>query len=279
MIYIVDRARIHSQGQNGNEPQELAPHGVFEAYDLFGNLKMRNNNVNGTVQTVTCLTTGHQDYLVLGLQFGGIQLRSCTTGALLDTLLIQGFTVQRGICQDSRRTVLVSGKMGPGDQSKVIQLLVNNRKITRGQKQLQMPFPLVTGLTSCRHENRKIVFATSPYNVYSAENNTIVAMDFETGAELWHIGGRRSYEGIGIEPSGICTDKEFHLFVADWRSNRILVIDFLGQICGSIKIRCNSSVECVACIPQMTKLIVTDRWNSVYVYNFVAMRPSRRRTR
>ncbi len=191
----------------------------IQTFDMNG-IKKMETNATSTIKGMTCHHTGGKDTLIIAME-GMIQLRDGVSGSLLDTLNIPGFKPHEVICQDSQDTVLIGGAIGR--QQKAIQCMIKDGKITQSNKQINVPLSFIEGLASVSHNNKKYVVATD------CDSKTIVAVDFDTGAELWRL-QNAMYNGQQVRPWGICTDGGSHLLLADFNSKRILVLDMEGQI-------------------------------------------------
>ncbi len=204
----------------------------IQAFDMNGHdidMKMVTNATNA-IRGMTCHYAGGQDMLVIAMD-EKIELRDGVNGNLLDTLNTPGFKPNRGICQDSLDTVLIGGEIG--GQWKVIQCIIKDGKITQSNKKITVPLSFIDGLASLTHNNMKYVVATD-YN-----RKSIVAVDFDTGAELWRLQYAR-YSGQQV---------------THYIAKRILVLDMDGQI----KRELISGQSCfrVTCIRSLNKLAVT----------------------
>ncbi len=220
--------------------------GQIQAFGINGNKKMETNATR-TIKGMTCLHADGQDNLVMAMD-GKIELRDSVRGNLLDTLNIPGFNPNAGICQDSQDTVLIGGEIG--GQPKALQCIIKNGKITQGHKQINIALPAIYGLTSLTHNNKKCVVATR------SDCKSIVAVDFDTGAELWRK-QNVLYNGQQVKPWGICTDGGSHLLLADWRAGRILVLDTGGQIKRELVTNIPGDCYHVTFIRSLNKLAVT----------------------
>ncbi len=226
----------------------------IQTFDINGNKKMETNTTTNKIQGMTCHHAAGQDTLVLAMP-GKIELRDAVRGNLLDSLDIHGFMPSRGICQDSQETVLIGGKIG--QQQKAMQFIIKQGKITKGNKQINIQLPSIRGLTSITHDNKKYVIATSFIS------NSIVAIAFDTGAEVWMIKDA-VYNGKQVEPWGICTDGGSHLLLADCRARRILVLDVEGRIKRALITNIPDYCFHVTYIRSIDKLAVTFWSSGVY---------------
>ena len=220
----------------------------IQAFDMNGNKeKKRKTHVTSGIWGMTCHYADGQDTLVIAME-GKIELRDGVRGNLLDTLNIPGFNPYEGICQDSQDTVLIGGEIG--GQQQAIQCMIKDRKIAKGNKQINIALPNIDGLTSIIHNNKKYVVATH------SDSKSIVAVDFDTGAELWRIQDVM-YNGKQVTPWGICTDGGSHLLLVDYDAMRILVLDMEGQIKRELVTNIPGSCFHVTCIRSLNKLAVT----------------------
>ncbi len=237
------------------------------AYDLHGNVKMETT-ATGYIRGLGCFLDNGTEMIVLTterrVELEGssqaenkINLRDGRTGALLDSLIIPGFSAYSGVCQDSDNTVLVSGEVDK--QCKVIQCQIKDGKISKSGKEIVMPIPYISGLVSVFCDNKKVLFAIS------RKHKAIVAVDFDSGSTVWEMKDK-VYKGKEIEPHGLCTDRGHSLFIADNAGRRILVINCNGTIERDI-ITDIPHCRQVTCIPALRKLVVTDGNYNLYMYN------------
>ncbi len=219
----------------------------IQAFDINGNKKMEIDATK-CIKGITSHHASGQDTLVISME-GMVELRDGATGNLLDRLHIQGFKPNVGICQDSQDTVLIGGEIG--GQRKALQCIIKNGKITQGHKQINIDLPAIYGLTSLTHNNKKCMVATR------SDCKSIVAVDFDTGAELWRK-QNVLYDRQQVEPFGIYSDGGSHLLLADYNTRRILVLDMEGQIKREL-ITNIPGQWCyhVTCIRSLNKLAVT----------------------
>ncbi len=239
------------------------------AYDLHGHMKMETM-ATGYIRGLGCFLDNSTEMIVLTterrVELGGesakepgnkIELRDGKSGALLDSLVIPGFSSFSGICQDTDNTILVSGEIDK--QAKVIQCLIKDGKISKSGKEVVMPIPYISGLVSVFCDKKKVLFAIS------RKHKAIVAVDFETGSTVWEM-KNKEYKGKEIEPHGMGTDRGHSLFIADYEGRRILVINCNGTIERDI-ITDIPHCRQVTCVPALRKLAVTDGNYNVYTYN------------
>ena len=237
----------------------------IQAFDTNSNKKMHVTTTE-KIHALTCHHANNRDTLVTAIKGattikGGIELRDSVTGNLLDTYHMD-FHPYQGSCQDSPETVLIGGKIGR--QTKVIQCVINNGKITKVLKQINIPLSNIDGLTSLIHHNKKYVIATD------CGNKTVVAVDLYSGVIEWEIKNTQ-YNGKSVMPYGICTDGGKHLLLVDYNARRVLVVDMGGRIKSELvtNIRGNFSYN-VSFIRSLHKLVLTHYHgcsNNVSVYD------------
>ncbi len=193
--------------------------GKLEAFNMHGSLKMANKLSTG-LKGLSCISYNGRYMLVLARNYA-LEMRCTSSGGLLGILSNPGFHLYNGICQDSPGTVLVSG-MEEG-QEKLVQYIIGNGQITRGNKEIPVTLGNCLGLTIITTHDQKIVVFTS------LSEKSIKAVDFETGREIWEI-TRATFNGKDVEPYDVCTDGASHLFVSDSHAGRVLVVNIHGQI-------------------------------------------------
>ena len=233
---------------------------TIQAFDLVGNLLMEKRVTEHYLINhfaMTCLHNNGEDKLVLTYWGGHIELRDGNTGDMVDTLRIPGFKPHSGICQDSPNTVLIAGRVG--DQGKLIQCIMINNKLVKGDQEITVNMEYICGMTLIRRNNRRIVVAID-------SNPSVIAIDYGSGNQLWKICNTRLNSRL-FRPHAleICTDRRGHLFVADYQKG-VVVMDIFGnilkEICTDTYIRCLD----VKCIPNRNKLIVRDL-DGIHLYD------------
>ena len=237
---------------------------TIEAFDLKGNLKMgRKVTENTRIRRMACYRHNQRDTLVLVLGNNILELRDGLTGDLLDRQRTQNFTLHPGICQDSPRTILISGKTE--GQCKVMQCIIdNNSRITRVSNKYVINLEKISGVTFVKSNNRKIIVATCGYLTCE---RSIVAVNYESKDELWKITEPMlKLNGMGISPWTICTDGRGHLFVTDTVNNRVVVMDTQGKIQQEVCKQLAGSCFDTTRVPFWNKLIVADhKHNNRYI--------------
>ncbi len=231
----------------------------IQAFDINDDCKSEHH-ATGIIKGMICFHANNRDKLVIALA-DKIELRDGESGILLDTLTIPDFTPYKGICQESCDKILISGK--EGEQSKVISCHINDDKITKTDKNIDIPLMRVHCLsTAFNANNRKVLFALSYHD------KSILALDYESGAKLWEL-MQSTFHGQ-IVPDGLCSDNGTNLFVADRNGRRVLVVDIDGRIQRELITGVFTNCWGVSCIQAIQKLIVTDGSYpnfKVYVYD------------
>ncbi len=223
---------------------------AIEAFDISGNLKMQKK-ITGKrqIKQLCCYHYNQKDSLVVAFENGKIELRSGTTGNYLDRLQTVTFTQYWGIYQDTPMTVLVSGKMGC--QSKVVQCIIDNSRISKGSKQFVFNLQRISDIALLRSNNKKIMVIMGEQSIF--------AVDYESNAQLWNISEPMlKLNAADIDPYRVCTDGWGFLFVTDILNNRVVVIDTQGEIKQEICRQLAGYCFDIASIPLWNKLIVTE---------------------
>ncbi len=189
----------------------------LQAFNSGGKLRMEVGLKERAVG-ITCL----RNMLIL-TNDKSIHLRDGSTGEFLDKLVIPHFEPSGGgICQGPGNTVLISNASDI-PPSRLIEITVENGKLKQTKKMLTIPLIRIKGLGTICHAARKLVIGTSP------DSYATVAVDYETGAKIWHI-HQALHDGQLIRPWGICSDNSGHLYMSDRENNRVVevsTIDFM----------------------------------------------------
>ncbi len=109
--------------------------------------------------------------------------------------------------------------------SKTIHKVQLEGEVVNIEDEMGIPYTLqnVYGFLLTKSIVNRMMFVLSSWH-----NNTIQAIDSETGKVIWEVIGE--YEGKKIEPHGMCSDQSGHIYVADGSNNRVLQLSCTGQI-------------------------------------------------
>ena len=239
---------------------------TIQAFDLDGNLKMEKRVTAGWIRGMTCHYIDGRDMLVLAVDSERIQLHDGSTGVRLDTLNIHGSNPLKAICQESPGKVLAIISEVRW-QPKLIECDIRNNKIIRRNKGIEINIDQTDymDMTLARSNNRKICVVTC-----RVKGSSIVACDPGSGEQLWKItqsGLKLNATGKEVDPRQLCTDDKGHLYVVDQDNSRVVVMDTQGQIQKEICTDMFGYCTGVTCISDRNKLIVSDRYPNIYVYD------------
>ena len=195
----------------------------LKSFDIDGNVKMSVDLASeGHLIGVTHTYTNGHSILALSTGDNSIQIRHSNNGQLIDSQVLGFRPGLNVICVTPDNNILVGTYPG-GSSSQVIEFQVRNMKLVKTQKSFNIPYSYIRGVCHVTHDKRQLVIATSD------NDKSVVAVDYHTGEVVWKI-ENPTFEGAIIEPMGITSDVDGHLFISDWTHKRVCIMTQDGKV-------------------------------------------------
>ncbi len=223
--------------------------GYMSTFDTKGDgLSFLPLGCNQQVRSLVCAYVNGQGILILVIAGNNsIQIRNCEGLRSMHSLALGWEPAPNAVCITPNNDILVSNYSE--SDSKVIEYQVNNMGVVETGKCLGIPVRYVYGLCHVIHDAQHIVVASS------SADESIVAVDYNTGDVVWRI-DHPICEGQAINPRGISSDGEGHIFVSD-ANRRVCMMTTDGKIHHTL-LKHNASIEHQAWISTQRKLVVRD---------------------